>query len=55
MHQELVAGERVEKTFIQETGTVGIAITMGNVRHLYSFSSSTNKFELVKNLPAIGK
>ncbi|ROT76654.1 hypothetical protein C7M84_004744 [Penaeus vannamei] len=53
VHQELVAGERVEKTFIQETGTVGIAITMGNVRHLYSFSSSTNEFELVKNLPAI--
>lgn len=55
MHQELVAGEKVEKSFIEETGTMGISITMGSTRHVYSFSSSKNLFEFVKTSPAFGK
>ncbi|XP_047497023.1 uncharacterized protein LOC125044411 [Penaeus chinensis] len=53
VHQELVAGEKVEKAFVEETGTTGISITMGSTRHVYSFSSSNDIFEFVKTSPAL--
>ncbi|XP_042856569.1 uncharacterized protein LOC122243147 [Penaeus japonicus] len=53
VHQELVAGEKLEKVYVKESGTMGISITMGNTAHIYTYSTSTNLFENVKSSPAV--